>query len=62
MISKARQERLWNHLMEVEKQVGQPLRKTPRSSATDCPIRNFAPDKDAQGRNFTKAGFGLYYG
>ncbi len=48
MIGKARQERLWNHLLELEKQTGMPLRKTPRYywSNKMCPIVQFAPDNN----------------
>ncbi len=52
MIGKARQERLWNHLLELEKQTGMPLRKEPRTMFA-CPIGNFAPDRN-------KNGFGFY--
>ncbi len=63
MIGKKRQERLWNHLMEVEKQVGMPLRTTPREETWSCPIENFAPDKNIEGEAFDCVGWSgtIYY-
>ena len=54
MIGKARQDRLWGHLMEVEKQVGKPLRTTPRDDECDCPMFAFAPIGDRE--------LGVFYG
>jgi len=62
MVGKKRQERLWRHLLETEELIGSPLRVTPRSSPGDCPIRNFAPDRDRQGRLLDDAGFLVWYG
>lgn len=61
MIGKARQARLWKHLMDVEKQVGMPLRTEPRTYGFVCPIENFAPDKDSHGRYFRGAAGGTWY-
>jgi hypothetical protein len=42
-------DRLKKHLLKVEKLTGRPLREKPRFDPDDCPIGNFAPDKDREG-------------
>lgn len=49
-IGKARLDRLWEHLLKIEKVTGKPLRTSPRYSPDSCPLVNFTPEKDATGR------------
>ncbi|GAG55287.1 unnamed protein product [marine sediment metagenome] len=53
-------ERLKKHLLKVEGLAGKPLRKTPYTAWTICPITNFAPDYDDRGRNYVGAGLDGY--
>lgn len=52
MISKARMDKLKEHLELLEKKTGGKLRETPRYEMDFCPIGNFAPDKDKNGHDF----------
>lgn len=50
--------RLKKHLVQLEKEVGQPLRTTPRwSHIAGCPIQRFAPDIDKEGNKYFGPGF-----
>ena len=55
MIGKARQERLWEHLIKLEEETGGKLRTEPKGEDS-CPVHNFAPDKDAEGLSFERVG------
>ena len=56
MIGKKRFNTLIAHLLDLEKQTGMPLRKEPKNSSClfDCPIENFAPEKDKDGNQFSE--------
>lgn len=54
MIGKKRMDRIFAYLEDLEKQTGRPLRDEPRWNNTFCPISNFAPDEDGEGRRFWK--------
>jgi hypothetical protein len=55
-------ERLKKHLLWIEEQTGGKLRGVPRQDYEECPIFNFAPDKNGEGKEFLDAGMQLYYG
>jgi hypothetical protein len=55
MNTQERLDRLWNHLLEVEKQTGKPLRKTPRYNYQNCPIENFSPRYNSARYEFSYA-------
>jgi hypothetical protein len=50
-VTQKRLNRLWRHLLKLEKLTGKPLRKTPRQNGdmSNCPVRAFAPEKNKGG-------------
>ena len=47
--------RLWKHMLKVEKLTGSRLRKNPRYESHECPIDRFSPSIDKEGNHFTGA-------
>ena len=60
MTLEEREERLWKHLLKLERLTGMPLRKRPRSVWHVCPIENFAPNKDKTWSSFYNVEYSGY--
>lgn len=61
-LTQSKKDKLWEHLLDIEKVTGMPLRKT-RRRYEYCPIGMFAPDKDRNGLEFDSMGVGeVFYG
>jgi hypothetical protein len=54
-VTQKRLNRLWRHLLKLERLTGMPLRKKPRYRALGCPVDNLAPDKDDKGNYYCGA-------
>ena len=55
-VRQQRLDKLWKHLLELERATGGKLNEEPRDDFDQCPIENFAPDEDADGFLFDYVG------